>query len=297
MEVLRVEGVSKKFSRTEVLKDVSFSLGEGEIVTLVGPNGSGKTTLMKAICDLMTIDKGKILVNGIEAKTDRVAYVSNLSCIIESPALYDMLTGYQNINLIAKLNRIPQKEVEEALEFIGIGKAIHRKVKGYSLGMKQRLALGMALIQNPKLIVLDEPTNGLDLTGVLEFRKLIRRLKQEKKLSILISTHIVSDIESLSDRLLFLKDGGLYTLDSMDIDWNQTRIILTVENQQLTAEQLQAIGGFEDLSLLDEDKIKISINHQELATYIKQLVTHDIQYQDLQVLNKSFEEIYQDFYA
>lgn len=288
MEVLTVENVSKKFGKLEVLKNINLKINKGEIVTLVGPNGSGKTTLMKAISDLMAIDSGRILLNGKSAKENREAYVKELSCIIEAPAFYEMLSGYQNLKLIANLNQATDAEVLEVLNFINIGKAIHRKVKGYSLGMKQRLALGMAIIQNPSLIILDEPTNGLDLTGVMEFRKLIRRLIEEKNVSILISTHIVSDIECLSDRLVFLKDGELHTLDSMQVDLNRRHALLTLEGDYpFEGENVEWVG---------ENQVKVTLQKEEVKDFVESLVRQQIPYTDFQLLNQSFEEVYREFY-
>ncbi|MGL4337949.1 MAG: ABC transporter ATP-binding protein [Turicibacter sp.] len=293
MDVLKIDQVSKHFGKLHVLKDINLTIQAAEIVTLVGPNGSGKTTLMKAISNLMTVDSGTILINGMSAKDQREDYVKQLSCLIEAPAFYDMLTGYQNLKLIGQLNRASNQEIDEVLSFINIGPAIHRKVKGYSLGMKQRLALGMAVIQNPSLIILDEPTNGLDLTGVMEFRKMIRRLVAEKKVSLLISTHIVSDIESLSDRLVFLKEGKLYELDNMDVNLNLRHAILSFGEK---IPDLSVLNTHFLVDQLNEQQVKVTLNHDEIPQFIELLHTSNLPYTDFLLLNKGFESVYQEFY-
>lgn len=210
MEILSVSNLNKSYNK-KVLDNLNFTINKGEVVGLIGPNGAGKTTLMKILCLLSKADSGEVKLCGISNnnKKDREKYLANLSAIIETPALYENLSGYDNIDFIRRINKISKERMDEMIKFINIGDMINNKVKQYSLGMKQRLAIGIALLSSPNLLILDEPTNGLDYDGIIEFRKLISDVVKDNDVSVIISSHILSEIEKLCQRLLFLKDGKL----------------------------------------------------------------------------------------
>lgn len=210
MEILSVSNLNKSYSK-KVLDNLNFTINKGEVVGLVGPNGAGKTTLMRILCLLSKADSGEVKLCGISNnnKKDREKYLSNLSAIIETPALYENLSGYDNIDLIRRINNLSKERMNEMIEFINIGDMIKHKVKQYSLGMKQRLALGISLLNSPNLLILDEPTNGLDYDGIIEFRKLISEIVSKNQVSVIISSHILSEIEKLCQRILFLKECKL----------------------------------------------------------------------------------------
>ena len=294
MAVLKVENLCKNFKRQEILKNLNLTLNEGEVICLMGPNGVGKTTLMNIICDLLPKDSGVVLVNDREAKQNREAYVKDLSCIIEAPALYEMLSGYENLKLAADLNKSSKEQLEEIILLINLNGSIYKKVKGYSLGMKQRLALGMTLLQNPKLLILDEPTNGLDLTGVLEFRKLILRLKQDHKVSVLISTHIMSDVEILSDRVLFLKNGQLHVADEIEQLKEKKRIRFMTDHEHQLSELLES--KFQTSLITQDNKVEIMIDKSQLFEMLQVLQEFKSYYLDFEILNPSIESVYQAFY-
>lgn len=195
---IEVENVCKSFGKQEVLKNISIKIPRGSIHGVVGNNGSGKTVLMKCICGFMHCDKGKVMVNGKQVGKD-VDFPEDIGIIIETPGFISNLSGYKNLKILAALKgKIGKKEIRETLIKVGLNPDMKKHVSKYSLGMRQRLGLAQAIMENPSVLVLDEPFNGLDKYGVLEMRELLKSLKREGK-SILLASHNAQDIEELCD--------------------------------------------------------------------------------------------------
>lgn len=195
---IEVENVCKSFGKQEVLKNISIKIPRGSIHGVVGNNGSGKTVLMKCICGFMHCDKGKVMVNGKQVGKD-VDFPEDIGIIIETPGFISNLSGYKNLKILAALKgKIGKKEIREILIKVGLNPDMKKHVSKYSLGMRQRLGLAQAIMENPSVLVLDEPFNGLDKYGVLEMRNLLKSLKKEGK-SILLASHNAQDIEELCD--------------------------------------------------------------------------------------------------
>ena len=208
--VLEVNNLSKSFDKRKILNNINLKLYEGDIVGLIGPNGAGKTTLIKTITSLYKINEGSIKVCNFDIKDDLEEALSKIGCIIESPDLYNDLTGRKNIEIIKMLNNIKDNDyIEKMIDFVKLRNRINDKVKKYSLGMKQRLALLCALIKKPKLLILDEPTNGLDPKGIKELRDMIKKISIEDNISVLISSHILKEIEAICDRIVIIKNGEI----------------------------------------------------------------------------------------
>lgn len=225
-EILKVEHVSKKIGKTSILTDISFEIKEGEIVALVGPNGVGKTTLLRILCNLVFPTSGKIEIGGADIIKEREKALSNLSCLIENPGLFEDLSGRENLEIIRILHRKSKAQKKEIEAFTGLDKNLNQKSGNYSLGMKQRLMLGMCLLSEPKLLILDEPTNGLDPNGVLQFISMIQSLAKERKTAVLISSHLLSDLEKICDRALFIKDGVLISAKGNEMNAMYARLYL-----------------------------------------------------------------------
>jgi len=296
MNILEIENITKSYNDKKVLKDISFSIKEGEVVALIGPNGSGKTTMMKIIVDLLKQDYGTVKICGLLPQYNRVEYLSKFSSIIETPSLYEMLSGYDNINFIRKINNISMDRMEKVIKFINIGEFIKNKVQSYSLGMKQRLALGIALITEPKLLILDEPTNGLDPAGVIEFRELLKQFARESGMSILISSHILAELDKICTRMLFIKEGKLIESGVVNKDHKIQTIILTVENPQEILKLIQKIDVADKVDTVDFDKITIKVNKNNTSKLISELIERKIQYSNIEVVNNNIEQIYEEIY-
>ncbi len=209
-KVLEVANLSKSFGKRKILDNINLTIYEGDIIGLIGPNGAGKTTLIKTILRLYYYDKGSVKICGYDTKKQLEQALSKVGSIIEKPDMYDQLTGRKNLKITELLNDLhDQKYVEEIIEFVGLKTRINDKVKKYSLGMKQRLAIANTLIKKPKLLILDEPTNGLDPKGIRELRQMLKTISQEQNMSILISSHILSEVENICDRVVIIDQGRL----------------------------------------------------------------------------------------
>jgi len=214
--ILEVKNINKFFGSKQILKNVSFSLKEGEILGFIGPNGAGKTTSIKLILGLQSISSGDVLINGHDIKTDFSKAIERVGAIVESPDLYMYLTGRKNLELIANMYKDVTKErIDEVIEIAGLGNRIDDKVSKYSLGMRQRLGIAAAIIHKPNVLILDEPTNGLDPEGIKELRDLLKKLAKKEKMGILISSHNLSELESFVSDVCLIKNGEVIVTSSI----------------------------------------------------------------------------------
>jgi ABC-2 type transport system ATP-binding protein len=215
MEILRLTNISKKISNKIILDNISLSVNKGEIFGFLGPNGAGKTTTIKIITGLMKPSAGKIIINDIDLQKQKVKAISNLGAIVENPSLYGFLTGIDNLKIVAKLRGVKIKELDYIIDAIGLKDRMKDKVKTYSLGMKERLAIGCALVGNPKLLILDEPTNGLDPEGIIELRNMIKKFSNEYKMTIFLSSHQLNEVQQICNRVAFINKGKIVTIESI----------------------------------------------------------------------------------
>ncbi|NEZ74951.1 ABC transporter ATP-binding protein [Clostridium botulinum] len=258
--VLDVKNISKKRGKTPILKDVNFSIGEGEICGFVGRNGAGKTTLMKIITSMLFPNEGEIIICGKNLKTEREEALKNIGAVIETPEMYGYLTGRQNLNYIASmLKDVTKDEIEEAIRYSNLGNKIDEKVKKYSLGMNQRLGLAQALIGDVSLLILDEPTNGLDPLGVVELKNTINTLVKEKGVSVFISSHILSEIESICTKVVFIDNGKIINIEKMDEEPQVNNIKNMFINTDLPEKAAEIIKSIPDIELLKVEKNGVSV--------------------------------------
>lgn len=220
--VMKIKNLNKSFKKREVCKNINFDINEGDICGFIGPNGAGKTTLIRLMTGLITPNSGEILINDIDVHKDRIKALENLGAIVESPIFFPYLTGRKLLSNLARLNpNMSRKDqldkVEEVLEIVNLKERGNDKVGTYSLGMKQRLGIAQALLNNPKVIVLDEPANGLDPMGMIELRELILKLNKEKGITFFVSSHLLDELQKICNRLIIIKEGSIiwtgYTKD------------------------------------------------------------------------------------
>lgn len=210
--VLAVKHLKKKIKDKWIIKGVSFELKEGEVFGFLGPNGAGKTTTIRMLVDLIKPTEGSIEICGISLKDKPGEALSHIGCIVENPELYAYLSGWENLEHFARmLSGVDESRIEEVVAIVGMDQRIHDKVRTYSLGMRQRLGIAQALLGRPKLLILDEPTNGLDPQGIKEMREFIRKLA-ESGLSVFVSSHLLSEIQLMCDRVAIISHGQVISV-------------------------------------------------------------------------------------
>ena len=210
MEAIRLANLKKSFAGKPALHGLSFAVERGEIFGLLGHNGAGKSTALGILLGMVFPDEGEAFVGGISVQRERPRALAKVGAIFEAPRFYEYLSGWRNLEIFTSYSAlVPRKEMRDAVEFVGLTARIHDKVGTYSQGMRQRLGLAQALLPEPEVVLLDEPTNGLDPEGIAEMRALIQRLNRERGFTVLFCSHLLSEVEQLCDRVAILNKGSL----------------------------------------------------------------------------------------
>lgn len=273
MSILKVKDLNKKFGKKEVLKSVSFEINEGDILAFIGPNGAGKTTTIKCILGLQRLTKGSIAINGYDIKKNFVKAIEKTGCIVESPDVYMYLTGYENLKLQASLYaNIKEDSLTNIIRLVGLENRIYDKVSKYSLGMRQRLGIAISLVNNPNLLILDEPTNGLDPEGIKELRELLLKLSK-RGMGILISSHNLSELESFCNKVCIISKGEIIEENSIskikEVDEN--KYIIKLNDTKKTKKLLNSND-----KIVDDNYIEVIKDEKEIAEFIKVLVNNNL---------------------
>ncbi|MCT4544583.1 MAG: ABC transporter ATP-binding protein [Vallitalea sp.] len=293
--VVEVKNLNKTYGKNKVLNDVSFNVKPNEIVGFIGPNGAGKSTTMKCICNLIFPDSGEVIINGYDLFKDREKALQSQGALIEGPGLYPDMTGKENIELIAKLKNISKDRVKEICEFTELREALKRKVSGYSMGMKQRLGLGIAILSKPKFLILDEPNSGLDPTGTIHLRNTLQKLKEEN-ISILFSSHQLGEVEKLADRIVCISKGKI--IETPKEMTNKYIYIVQVDNSEKAYEVLGDKLQKDKLEKISSDAIKFELENQDYLTEIlKRLIDSGVTILDIYKDSIDVESIYREVYG
>lgn len=294
--VLEVKGLNKTYGKKRVLNNVFLNVKHNEIVGFIGPNGAGKSTTMKCICNLVYPDSGEVIIDGHDLFKDREKALESQASLIESPGLYQDMTGRDNIQLIADLRGIGKERVKEICEFTEIREALDRKVSGYSMGMKQRLALGIAILSKPKFLILDEPMNGLDPTGVIRLRSTLQKLVKEEDIAILFSSHQLGEVEKLAHRIVFINEGEI--IEVPEIMSNIQNYIMQISDLDSTVEILTNILGEDAVEIITSDSVKFEVQNQDILSEILfQLLSKKIKVYDMYKDNVDIETIYEEVFS
>ncbi|MGT2729774.1 ABC transporter ATP-binding protein [Streptococcus phocae subsp. salmonis] len=292
--IIELQNLTKIYNDITTVNLEKITVKSGEIYGFLGPNGAGKTTTMKMILSLIEPTKGKILVNGRDIRENR-DYLSHIGSMIEEPSYYPNLNGYENLLVFQKMVGFRESNIWPTLELVGLAEEKNKKklVRDYSLGMKQRLALAFALVKEPQILLLDEPTNGLDPSGIHEIRELIVRLAKVKGLTVFISSHILSEIEHIADRVGIINQGCLvYEGDIESIKSNNWIEIGGNFYQNNIVQSLLDFGGVEILDV-SGDQVKLNnIDDEKLADVVSYLVTNGYRIFRVVRASESLEDIF-----
>lgn len=283
--VLDVLNLCKSYGNHLVLDDISFSIRENEIVGFIGPNGAGKSTLMKCLCGLIHMDSGNVTICGHDIQSQREKALSHQASLIESPGLFFNMTGYENLEIFASLKNVSKDKLQQMAVYTRIGDYLKKPVSSYSLGMKQRLALSIALLSSPQFLMLDEPMNGLDPSGVFELRKELRKMVDEYGMSLLISSHQLNEIEKIADRIIYIENGKIKEVEKQE----QTITYQIRVNKIITDHQFRKLSDF-----LYEFSIQ---NPNELSVYLRKLEREGVQLLDITNTSDDLENMYTRIYG
>ena len=277
--VIQVQGLTKKFGHQfTAVNDLSFSVNKGDVYGFLGQNGAGKSTTIRMLLSLITPTSGSIEIFGMPLQANRAAIMQNVGAVIEKPAMYEYLTAYQNLKIFSALSGVSKTRLQllHELDVVGLAARAHDLVRTFSQGMKQRLAIAMAMVNDPQLILLDEPTNGLDPQGIADIRNLILQLSRVQGKTVLVSSHLLSEIEQVATRLIIIDKGcKLVEGDSKDLfDKSKTVVaIQTLNNIEATKQLMQTSWASHVLIDRSSDKeICIQLDEKLLPTLHKNIV-------------------------
>jgi ABC-2 type transport system ATP-binding protein len=240
---LSVKGLKKTIGKKEIIKGIDFDLKRGEVFGFLGPNGAGKTTTIRMLVGLIKPSSGTIEIGGYNVRKNFTKAMEQMGCIVENPELYSYLTGWENLEHFARmLPEVDHAQMKYVVELVRLGERIHDRVSTYSLGMRQRLGIAQALLGKPKVLILDEPTNGLDPMGIREMRNFIRYLAEEEGLTVLVSSHLLSEIQLMCDRVAIISKGSVIKVDYVEnLLSMQEKVIWLAEPRDTAKEILSGV--------------------------------------------------------
>jgi ABC-2 type transport system ATP-binding protein len=290
--VVQLQSVTKVIKGKTIIDNLTFDVYEGEVFGFLGPNGAGKTTTIRMIVGLMNISKGDVLISGKSIKKDFEGAIKDVGAIVENPELYKFMSGYQNLKHFARMQKgITDERMKEVIELVGLTDRINDKVKTYSLGMRQRLGLAQCLLHKPKLLILDEPTNGLDPAGIREIRAYIRKLAQEEGMAVIVSSHLLSEMEMMCDRIGIIQSGKL-------VDVQQVRDFVEGAEQVYHFEindvdKLKAVLNAFDSGIKYEaqgSQVQVALTKEQVPDVIRALVEAGVQIYSVMPVAKTLED-------
>lgn len=289
--ILECKNLVKKFKKKEVLHGVSFEVDSGDILGFIGPNGAGKTTTIKLILGLQKITSGTVLINGYDIKKDYVKAIKRVGAIVESPDVYMYLTGRENLKMAARLYKnITKERIEEVIEISGLKNRIDDKVSKYSLGMRQRLGIALAILHKPNILILDEPTNGLDPEGIKELRELLKKLANEENMGILISSHNLLELESFCNKVCIIQNGNV--LENTSIDELKKKMANSIYMFEVDKVKDLYKVIKQEIEIINNNYFKIEINHDKIPDLIKKMTNTGYKIYQVTAFQMSLEDMF-----
>ena len=293
MDVLvEIQEVTKVIKGKTIIDSVSFDVKTGEVFGFLGPNGAGKTTTIRMLVGLIGITSGDIKVLGSSIKTDFEKAVSHIGAIVENPEMYKFLSGYQNLIHYARMSKgVTKEKIDETVELVGLTDRIHDKVRTYSLGMRQRLGLAQCLLHDPKILVLDEPTNGLDPAGIREIRDHLRMLARDREMAVIVSSHLLSEMEMMCDRIGIIQNGKLIDVQHISDFVQGKEKVYEVEVDDPDNAQKMLKDIYPELPIqVTENRMYLPLVRERIPEMVKGLVRKDINIFAVREVTKTLED-------
>ena len=293
--VIETKGLTKEYNGKRSVSDLNLHIKKGRIYGLLGRNGAGKTTTMKMILNLIDSSDGEVIIFGKSMKKHNKVILPRIGCLIESPGFYPNLTGTENLKIFAQLRGIPKRNaIKESLELVGLKYNDKKLFSQYSMGMKQRLAIALAVMHDPEILILDEPINGLDPIGIAEVRTFIRKLCTEKGKTILISSHILSEIELIADDIGIIDNGVLLEEESLEElkNMNKKYIKLIAHNDSKAVKVLESCFNIKNYSVEKNGTIKIYDLNLVIPELVRELVKEGIAVEEIRMKEDTLEDYF-----
>lgn len=293
--VISLKNVTKRIGRTTIVDNLTFEVSKGEIFGFLGPNGAGKTTTIRMIVGLMSITEGQVFIKGKNVKSEFEGAIQHVGPIVESPEMYKYLSGYQNLIHFARMvPGVTKNRIDEVVSLVKLEDRIHDKVKKYSLGMRQRLGVAQALLHRPSLLILDEPTNGLDPAGIRELRNYLRHLTQTEQITVVVSSHLLSEMELMCDRVAILQRGKLINLMAIDQYTNdnttEKTYLLEVHQPEHALEVLNLLNGVQARKAVQNGFIEVTAERELIPAVIEELIKGRVRIYGINLISRSLED-------
>ncbi|QDP39078.1 ABC transporter ATP-binding protein [Radiobacillus deserti] len=288
---MKIVNLKKHIGKKEIIKGLDFEIYPGEVFGFLGPNGAGKTTTIRMMVGLMGITEGDVLIQGKSIKTSFKDAIRHVGAIVENPEMYPFMSGWKNLKHYARMiPGITEARIKEVIALVGLEKAIHEKAGRYSLGMRQRLGIAQALLHNPSILILDEPTNGLDPSGIREIRQYIRNLAEKENVAVIVSSHLLSEMEMMCDRIGVIKNGEMITIESVKDAVGQS----DMKEVFVEAEPIQDVRAYleeQELKVKDsEGGLLFNVKRDDIPSVVKGLVEKGVQVYSIQAQRSTLED-------
>ena len=292
---LSIKNITKIYGKKKAADHVSFDIQKGEIFGFLGPNGAGKTTVIKSILGFIFPDEGEVFINGYNTKKDYEKAMASVGGIVENPEMYVNLSARKNIEMYARIHgNIPKERIDEVINEVGLSGRSKDPIRKYSLGMKQRIGLAQAMVHKPKLLILDEPTNGLDPTGIHQLRDVLKKYAHEQGGAVMVSSHILSEMQLLCDRVGIINNGKLIsvcTMDELEKMNSASRYFIKVSDTEKAKTLLESSENASDIDIKD-GSISAEISEEDIASVVRLLVTGGVDISEVKKNESSLEEVF-----
>ena len=285
--IVQLRNLSKVIKGKQIIDNLSLDIYPGEITGFLGPNGSGKTTTIRLMTGLMNMTDGEVIIDGVSLSKNYEDAIKNVGVIVENPEMYKYLSGYKNLLHFARMHKnISKERIDEVVRHVGMENRIHEKVSTYSLGMRQRLGLAQSLLHRPKFLILDEPTNGLDPAGIREFRDHLRKISKEENVAVFVSSHLLSEMELMCDRIAVIQSGKLIDVRSIDIALST---VFSIEATPMDS-FISLLKADELTFNVKEKQVEIDVSKEQIPDLIAKAVSANISIYSVQPMQKTLED-------